>query len=966
MDISAELNALPAPLGQAARGHWEHYLATGEPAAALADGGWRGELVRVWACSDFVARACCQDGALLNSLLDSGDLSRTYGAGEYRRALGAELAAVAGEAALSRVLRRFRRREMVRIAWRDLAGRAPLEETLGDVSALAAACVDLALRHLDTALAAQWGEPRGRSGARQRMVVVGMGKLGAGELNFSSDIDLIFAYPEPGQTQGGAVARSNQDYFTELGRRLIRVLDARTADGFVFRVDMRLRPFGDAGPLVAHFDALEAYYQTHGREWERYAWIKAAPVAGDAAAGARLMALLKPFVYRRYLDYSAFESLREMKALLQSQVRRKGLEDNIKLGAGGIREIEFIAQAFQLIRGGRDARLRQRALLRVLEELAAGGHLPGYVCRQLKEAYVFLRLAENRLQEYADEQTHALPTGATARLRLAHAMGFAHWDAFAAVLAGHRRRVQEHFEQVFSAPQREDGGAREAGGWAALWGAESAPAELAAHLRRQGFEDADEVARRLLRFKHSAVCRALSARGRDRLDQLMPLLLGAVAAAPRPGATLNRLLDLLAAIVRRSTYIALLAENPTALSQLVRLCAASPWISRHLARHPILLDELLDARTLYAPRSREALGEELQRLLAGLAPEDLEGRMDALRQFKQSNVLRVAAADVMGRYPLMAVSDHLTWIAEAVLETVVRQARAGLEPRHGWPLLDRGGGPAEAGFAVVGYGKLGGIELGYGSDLDLVFLYDDEGRPLGSGGARPLDNAMYFARLGQRIIHWCTAHTAGGVLYEVDMRLRPSGSAGLLVSGLGAFARYQRDSAWTWEHQALVRARVVAGDAALARRFEVVRAEVLGRPRDLAALRREVCDMRRRMRRELGRGSAERFDLKQDAGGIADIEFMVQYGVLAWARGHPQLLRYTDNIRLLDAFAQAGLLAAEDAAQLGEAYRAYRARVHQLTLQEEPAVVAAAEFVSEREAVRRIWRSVFGEDAAHA
>lgn len=959
MSFTPDPPGLPRRQRERLRQYWQRFTAAAaSQGAAFPDGDVAASLPAVWAASSFVAESCIQTPSLLMSLVDSGDLTTPYGEGGYEARLDALLQGVTEETALGEILRRFRRREMVRIAWRDLAGWAALEETLGELSALAATCIDQALRRLEDWQAQALGEPRGKvSGARQGLVVIGMGKLGAGELNFSSDIDLIFAYGEPGETVGDKEPISNQEYFTALARRLIQALHAPTAEGFVFRVDMRLRPFGDSGPLVMSFDAMEEYYQSYGREWERYAWIKAAVVAGDRIAGARLMALLRPFVYRRYLDFSAFESLRAMKALIAAEVQRKGLADNIKLGAGGIREIEFIGQVFQLIRGGRETELQERPILQVLHRLAAAHYLPDYVVAELVEAYRFLRRTENRLQEYADQQTHRLPGEPEGRERLARAMGLGDWATFARVLEQHRRRVQGHFEQVFAAPQTEappSGDGRElAQIWSGALQGEAAQRILAA----EGFVEPAAVMDRLERFRGSANCRHLSAPGRARLDHLMPLLIGAVAQSDQPDTNLARLLDLLERIVRRTTYLALLAENPMALSQLVRLCAASPWIAALLTRHPLLLDELLDPRTLYAPLERAALEGELNAELARLGVEDLEQQMEALRHFQQTNMLRVAAADVMGVYPLMVVSDHLTEIAEVSVGAALRLARDHLVRRHGTPRCRVGGTLVEPGFAIIGYGKLGGIELGYGSDLDLVFLHGSEGEELGTQGAKPIDNSVFFTRLGQRIIHMLTAHTPAGVLYEVDMRLRPSGASGMLVSSLAAFVAYQREDAWTWEHQALVRARPVAGDAVVAARFEAIRREVLGRQRDAARLRREVREMRERMRAELGQGDPRRFDLKQDAGGIADIEFMVQYGVLAWAHAHPALLRYTDNIRLLEGFARAGLMDARDAGLLSDIYRAYRAKVHQLTLLQESAVVDAEAFAAEREAVLRIWGS---------
>ncbi len=843
---------------------------------------------------------------------------------------------------------------MVRIAWRDLAGRAPLTEVLADLSALAEACVDLALEQLYLLMCEQFGTPLGEGGEAQRLVVLGMGKLGGGELNFSSDIDLIFAYPEEGETQGGRRPLSNQEFFIRLGQRLCNLLSQNTAHGFVFRVDMRLRPFGEASALALSFDAMENYYQTHGREWERYAMLKARVVAGDRVAGEALLALLKPFVYRRYVDYGAFESLREMKALIDQEVRRKEMAGNVKLGPGGIREIEFIGQAFQLIRGGREPKLQTRSILTALAVVQGFGWLPDYVVQELTAAYDFLRRTEHRIQAWSDQQSHELPTDDEGRWRLALAMGFTDWPSFERALQRHMGRVQSHFAQVFAAPQTEHE-ASDPLDLAGIWrGTQEDEVALAA-LQRAGYSRPEWVMERLSALRAAHVYRALSSVGRGRMDRLMPLLLGAVGQAEAPDTTLERVLRLIETITRRTAYLALLVENPVALSQLVRLCAASTFIANLLSHAPLLLDELLDARILYTPPGRAALEAELDGRLANIDGGDVEQQMETLRRFKQAGVLRVAAADVMEAMPLMVVSDHLTDIAEVVLSRTLDTALDYLTIRHGRPAIPSGG----SGFAVVAYGKLGGIELGYGSDLDLVFLRSaDEG---GSDGLKSLDNAVYHARLAQRMIHILTTRTALGDLYEIDMRLRPSGASGLLVTGLPAFSTYQENDAWTWEHQALVRARVVCGDPQVAAEFAAVRRRILTRRREQEVLRGEVRQMRERMREQLSKAQPGQFDLKQDRGGIADIEFMVQYGVLAWACDHPELLQHTDNIHILAGFAANGLMAATEAEGLADAYRNYRAAVHRRSLQEQEAVVPEATFAAERERVMAAWQRLMEE-----
>ena len=951
----------PAALRESLNDAWEAYV------AAAADAGlspprhpeMMASLRRVWACSEFVADACIRDPALLHGLLSSGDLLADCSVGEYQRRLGLALRGVDEEAGLGEVLRDFRRREMVRIAWRDLAGWDNLDAVLADLSSLADACIAAALDRLGRWSARQYTAPR--TTCSPELVVLGMGKLGAGELNFSSDVDLIFAHPgtEPPWLKGEISA---EEFYTRLGRQLIQVLDHVTARGFVFRVDMRLRPYGDSGPLVAGFDAMADYYQLQGREWERYAMIKARPVAGPARAAADLMALLKPFVYRRYLDFGAFDSLRNLKEQIAREVERRQMRDNIKLGPGGIREIEFIAQAFQLVRGGRQVQLQQRGVLVVLDALAQLGHLPEQVCSELAGAYIFLRRVENRLQAFADQQVHELPEDEAGRMRLAYAMDFPDWETFSGVLDGHRRTVQEHFEQVFAAPETRAMAAHKgkAPTLADVWTHVHDARKAAAALEASGYEDAQEILRWLEGFRKGPAVRFLGEQGRQRLDQLMPMLLEEAAVQSRPDQALKSIGTLLEAITGRTTYLSLLVENPPALSQLVRLCSSSSWVADQLTQHPILLDELLDPRSLYNPLDKAGLEALLETRLNGIADEDLEQQMDRLRQFQQATMLHVAAADIVSQRPVAAIANHLTDIAEVVLERVLRLAWDHLVRRHGPPGYQWQGKPRQAHFAILGYGKLGGYELGYGSDLDLVFLHDSKGEEQQTAGPQVLNNNAFFTRLSQRIIHIMNTFTSAGILYEVDMRLRPNGASGLLVSSLEAFTDYQRTSAWTWENQALVRARVVAGDGDIARQFELVRTGVLARPREAAKLGQEVCEMRRRMRQELDKSNAERFDLKQGRGGIVDIEFMVQWGVLLWSAGHPELLAYTDNLRLLEIISGAGLMSGDEVAQLTDAYFAIRRRINHLALQEQPPVVGNDELVAHREAVAGIWNRYLG------
>jgi glutamate-ammonia-ligase adenylyltransferase len=930
------------------------------------------QFARVTAASDFVIEQSVRDPLMLLALVQSGELDRSFAPGEMRAQIGAAVDAAETEEQLGRALRRQRARQQVRIVWRDLTRQADLVQTCRDLSDMADACIDLAYQWLYTRHCQQFGVPTGRrSGEPQQMVILGMGKLGAVELNLSSDIDLIFAYPEGGETVGVKRPLDNQEFFIRLGQRLIKALDPMTVDGFVFRVDMRLRPYGSSGALVLSFNALEQYYQDQGRDWERYAMIKSRVVAGDQVAGAQLQEMLRPFVYRRYLDFSAIEALRTMKQLIQQEVRRKGMADNIKLGSGGIREVEFIAQAFQLIHGGRDLSLQQRPLLKVLSTLEGQGYLPPAVISELREGYEFLRYTEHAIQAIADRQTQMLPDSAQDQARIAFMLGFADWPAFHEQLMHWRGRVAWHFGQVIADPDEEQGAESEVvvgGEWLPLW--EEAQDEEAAcrQLQEGGFADAGKALKALASLRGSPQLRAMQRLGRERLDAFIPRLLAQAVEHANPDLVLERVLPLVEAVARRSAYLVLLTENPGALRRLLTLCAASPWIAEQITRFPLLLDELLNEGRLFKPPLAPELAAELRERLTRIPEDDLEQQMEALRHFKLAHRLRVAASEIAGSLPLMKVSDYLTWLAEAILEQVLALAWRQTVAKYGTPLRTDGT-LCDPGFIIVGYGKVGGLELGHGSDLDLVFIHDGDPQAE-TDGPKSIDGAQFFTRLGQRIIHLLTAQTNSGQLYEVDMRLRPSGASGLLVSSLGAFARYQENEAWTWEHQALVRARVLVGSEDVGRAFEQVRAAILGKARDLSTLRQEVSEMRAKMRDNLGSKSTAAgtganafeatapFDLKQDAGGIVDIEFMVQYAALAWSETHPPLLRWTDNIRILEELEKAGLMPVEDASLLREAYKAYRSAAHRQALQKDAGVIPGDQFADERRQVMRIWREL--------
>ena len=950
--VSPDFSELPSDLVALVEHHWQAFVESEQTLPAALEK----EMPRVWAGSDYVAEQMARRPALtqwLASAAFEGPLTDKA----LRDVLHAQVSACTDEAELQSVLRVFRHQHQCRIIWRDLSGSADFSATVADLSLLADVLISEALDWLFAAACERDGTPTDENGDTVKLVVLAMGKLGARELNLSSDIDLIFAYESEGETRGGREI-SNHQFFLRLGQQLIKALDPVTADGFVFRVDMRLRPWGKSGALAIGFDAMESYYEEQGREWERYALIKMRPVAGDLGAGERLWQRLTPFVYRRYIDYGVFESLREMKLLIDREVNRKGIQDNVKLGRGGIREAEFIVQVFQLIRGGQDTELREPHLLTVLPRLATLGLLDEHVVDELAQSYVFLRDVEHRLQAVADRQTQRLPADESGWLRLAWSMGFLSRDAFDEALVMHRKRVRHHFDQVVADPERAPGESRDVDVellevWLGRIDAEAA----ATVLSERGIEDADAVVEQLNQLREGRLVGHMQAIGRERLDRLMPLLIDALAAQKQGGQTSERVLRFLEAVLRRSAYIALLVENPLALEQLIKLSAASPWIADQLTRHPVLLDELLDVGSLYAPPQRAELDDELRQQMLRVPEDDLELQMETLRTFKQAHLLRVAASEVTGSLSVMKISDYLTWLAESILGEVLRLAWKQLVDKHGRPVRDDDQ-PCDPDFVILGYGKLGGIELSYNSDLDVVFLHDASADGM-TDGERSVANETFFARLGQRIIHILTARTMSGLLYEVDVRLRPSGASGLLVSSLNAYEKYQRDTAWTWEHQALVRARVVAGCDRTTTRFEAIRQRIMCTERDVATLKTEVREMREKMIRHKGQSDPALFDVKNDAGGIVDIEFVVQYAALRWSPQHSELTRYTDNVRLLETLAELALMTADEAALLTKAYLAFRAEAHRVALRKESVVVPAETWRELREGVRAIWDAWF-------
>ena len=967
--LSFEFETVPASLRDGVVALTGQLMASPELAAFPEDPGLRTQLLRVLATSPYAADILLRYPVMLAELLTSGRLKRTTTADDYVELLRAALPPEPDEEELQRRLRLFRHRELVRIIWRDLAGTVDVTETLRDLSNLADASVNVALAWAQTTLQARYGEPRTEEGAPCGFGVLAMGKLGGHELNFSSDIDLVFVHSGSGETSGPR-SISNEEYFRFLAQRLIDLLSRNTAEGFVYRVDARLRPFGSAGPLSVSLGALEAYLLRHGRDWERYAYIKARVVNRWDDADGLYRDVLRPFIYRRYLDYGVFSSLREMKAMIAAEVEKKEYRANLKLGPGGIREIEFIVQALQLVRGGTVIGLRERQLLVALPQLVQAGCLPAEDAAELKTAYCFLRLAENRLQALHDRQTHDIPADPLDQQRLAFAMGMASWEEFLAALDVQRDRVAYHFHEIVFRGANGAGSSSAPADDAAIpaplssvldevWNDEATLELQEERLAEAGFSDPAGIAEQLRRLREGSLLPRLDTPGRQRLDMLIPAILMHACKQPKPVRALDGMVLIIEAIGRRSAYFALLNENPLALEKLVSLCGNSEFLSRLVATHPLLLDELLDPLVFESAPSREELAADLKLRLKRVAADDGEGRLNALLNFQQAATFRVAIVDLAGTLPLMKVSDRLTDIAELVLDAALSIAWREIADRHGEPGCTESGIRRSAHFAIVAYGKLGGLELGYGSDLDLVFLHDSAGDAEQTDGAQPLDNAMFFARLTRRIISILTMHTASGKLYDVDIRLRPSGQSGLMVSSLAAFDRYQQQDAWTWEHQALLRSRVVAGDAGVKAAFEALRVHALTSYVRRDKLATEVAEMRQRMRKELSRGTDERFDVKQDPGGVADIEFLVQYLVLREAHRYPDLVRWSDNIRQLEALAAHGILAPADAELLADTYREYRRHIHHRNLAGRSGLIPHAEVAGLAATVTRLWQSVF-------
>ena len=896
------------------------------------------QLTRLKLCSPFSMRLFLKDADNRADLL--ANLHQPYTLLDMQNFL--QQTQIIDENALKKTLRQLRQRVMLRIVTRDLNGLADLNEVMQTTSDLADIVLNTAIFHHQTWLEASYGSPVNENGTPQSLIVVGMGKLGGFELNVSSDIDLIFCYAENGETDGEK-AISNQDFFTKLSKKLISAIDDMTEDGFVFRVDMRLRPFGSEGAIVSSIDALEDYYQNNGREWERYAWIKGRIITNN---GAVLEQLLKPFVFRKYLDFGTFASMRDLKTQIHRDVIQRGLADNIKLGRGGIREIEFIAQVFQLIRGGTDASLQIKPTLAILKLLQNKGLLPEKTVAELTQAYIFLRNLEHRLMYVEDQQTQDLPKSDEAKVRIANAMNYEDWASFKVVLENHRGLVASHFDAVFNegvSGEKASNTSVTTFEFKSLWQGLLSQDIALIGLEDAGFSEPQVSLQRLVDLRKSARYLQLPELSRLRFDTLMPKVILQSSRQENSNETLLRVCEILTSICRRASYLALLSEYPNALELVVKLSAASPWLANYLAQHPILLDELLDTNSLYSPPDFGLMRENLLKMLSD-CKNDIEQQMDRMRHFKHAATFRFAAQDIAGVLPLTVLSDYLSALADLILSVSLQVIWTGLQVKH----------QAVPQFAVIGYGKLGSTEMGYGSDLDIIFLYDDAN-----------ENASeIYAKFAQKINNWLGSLTPAGLLYEVDLALRPNGASGLLVSSVSAFREYQLKQAWVWEHQALTRARFVAGDASIGQAFEQIRIDVIQQSRDSQTLKTEIIQMREKMRSALkithDVSVVKMFDLKQSKGGLIDIEFMVQFLVLNYANQYPQLIANIGNIALLKTSGVLGLIDKKLSEQVACAYQHYRQLQHSIRLQGKlQAQLAAALVQPEITRVESLWQALF-------
>jgi len=915
-------------------------------------------LVKLLALSDFAYKKLLKSPELGSWLLNENEIHIT----QIKPPLTQDQINNESDKACFKFLRDYRNRYWLKVAFLDLVVKNPIENSINYISKLSDSLIHSTYLWAYEQVAKINGKPLNANGDAMPMLILGMGKLGGFELNYSSDIDLIFSYPEHCETQGGRRSIEAQVFFTKVSQKLIAALNQITPDGQVFRVDMRLRPFGDSGPLVLSFSAMEDYYQEQGRDWERYAMLKGRLVhcnesdfvsEFEAQYRAEFYSLLKPFIYRRYIDFSVVESLRKMKAMIAQEVRRKGLKGNIKLGAGGIREAEFVVQAFQMIRGGRDTNLQTQSLLKALEQLVELGALEVKSAHQLKQGYLYLRKVEQYLQIFNNEQTQTLPLEELNQQRLTHLLGKSNYEEVLGEISNVMIQIHDEFDLMVGTEKEvvDDDSIL----YETLWG--NSDFSL---LDKTHFSDAEQQIwkKELSEFKQQLIKIKIGSRGRDTLDKLMPKLLEQLILARKDQSldvsVFSMINQVILKVASRTAYLELLFENQGTLKQLVLLCSHSKWIGEQIARYPILLDELIDPAILYQPLNLNAYKDEIRQYFLRIDSQDLEQQMEALRQFKQAYQLRIAAADATGVLDITNVSNHLTALSEAIVEQSVLLAWQQMVERFGYP---QDATDEDKGFSVIAYGKAGGIELGYGSDLDLVFLHNSLGNTL-TNGAKQIDSRQFYLKLAQRLMHLFNTRTASGILYELDTRLRPEGASGLLAINIETFGDYQLKEAWTWEHQALVRTRMIFGQTSLQQRFYEIRKQVLSLNRDKYELKTEVAKMREKMRKHLAKGNNELFDLKQDKGGMADIEFIAQYLVLANSHNQEKIMFYPDNIRIFKTASKLGLISSEQGEQLIKAYCDYRDQYHLLSLRQQDKLVSKGDIQQHKHNVYKAWQDI--------
>ncbi|MDP5211830.1 bifunctional [glutamate--ammonia ligase]-adenylyl-L-tyrosine phosphorylase/[glutamate--ammonia-ligase] adenylyltransferase [Pseudoalteromonas tunicata] len=904
------------------------------------------DIVQLLALSDFAYQVLASDSSLIEWLLDEQQCQSRA----IVSALPDDLVSL-DEKQCFQLLRRYRQRYWLKVAYLDLVRKNPIDDSIAYISKLSDQLIDDAYRYAYQQVAITCGMPIDKQGEPMPMLILGMGKLGGFELNYSSDIDLIFSYPYQCDTQGGRRAIEGHVFFTKVAQKVIAALNQVTPDGQVFRVDMRLRPFGESGPLVMSFTAVEEYYQEQGRDWERYAMLKARLIGQKNNYWPEFYALLKPFVYRRYIDFSVIESLRKMKAMIAQEVRRKGLKGNIKLGSGGIREVEFVVQAFQMIRGGREATLQTQSLLLALQELVTLEAIALADATKLKDAYLFLRKIEQYLQIFNNEQTQTLPIEPLNQARLCCLLAVSSYDDVLKLIDTYMQQIHGEFSVMVGVEKEHQDD--EGGQYDTLWNEpDFSQLELS-----WGADNEQAWQNVLFEFKQQMAKKRIGSRGRDILDKLMPQLLHQLVVTTNDVNVLKMTLAVIEQVASRTAYLELLYENLGALKQLIKLCSHSRWIGEHLARYPILLDELIDPAILYRPLALNAYRSEIRQYFLRIEPQDLELQMEALRQFKQTHQLRIAAADATHVIDIMKVSDHLTALAEAIVEQSVEIAWQHMVTRFGYP---QGADEHNKGFAVIAYGKAGGLELGYDSDLDLVFVHNSDATSL-TNGDKQIDSRQFYLKLAQRLMHLFNTRTSSGILYELDPRLRPEGASGLLAINIETFGLYQNEQAWTWEHQALVRTRMIYGQESLQQRFSDIRHQVLALVRDKQALKVQVREMREKMREHLAKGDGLQFDLKQDVGGMADIEFIAQYLVLAYAAEFKNMTQWSDNIRIFTTASELDIISESEAQQLIHAYCFYREHYHILSLRQQDKLVLTSEVEMLKQQVITSWQKYLAE-----